>query len=576
MVIDGMAWTAEGNKHECAEKHLQYLIYWGLNGGLIGGYETFVTYGMPVLYEHIKKYPDCEMLILGSTEDIERFKQEHLRLSQYDMRIHVESYDHIVFKDDRYKTWDIVAVIEPEIFFTELSRNGYSGRIRIMASCILCFPYEIANQKGSTHQWMTDLLGYKENSRFENYLIRDCRKRQSLPDPYVFPDQLPENELFGKISANANKQSDVPNELETNTSVNADLSNDRARYIDTNEHNTMDIQHDPFVQITLDGPESKGTPIPPGEKLAAAINQSGDKKGNSSSLITKPAFDSDHVVQMRQESNPANADIWAVNRSNSDENEEISQRPDAVAEAVKEKKAVFINRDRLAILRQESDLVRDTLLAANLGEKAAEESQSYRTVVKASEAKKASISPDVQEVRTGSGARISINRDSLANLRRETDEVLEAILATTRDVDAQEEEPDQEETYGRYELMGPIGESLISAEGKRIIGDERYKEEQTPLISTARKGPNWSYRKEGLNEEWISFFETVDIDSVAAIMQGRAALDKYAKKRGVMPDVLIDDINTVANDTIGDLLIDGQDAIYEEYSDIIESHLTKE
>ncbi len=574
MAVNGVEWFPDGDKHQIAEKHIQYLIYWGLYGGLIGGYETFVAYGMPVLNKHAKKEPDCRMLILGNPEDIARFRHDHFSFSDRDKRISVETYEQYISGPSRHKAWDIAVAIEPEKNANKLAgKKGYRSRNGIQASCILCFPYENGKQPESA-DWMTDLFGYRENDQIKRCLIRDCRKSRALPDRFVFPNQLPEEDIFGiQISDTDHKESDI-NKQEAHISRDGENDNSGAQQTGVNNGMEKAAHQDPFAEITVDGPESKGTPIPPRKDNAIPVNKGVDKEEDASSSIHRLAADLDQLAKQKQESELIRDNLPDMRRKQKAE-ENKKQRPEAGIAATEEKRTGFINRDRLAQLRQETDMLRNTLLSANEnGEVPAESTESTKAAAAPAEKNRPLGRHDIHRENPHS----IINLEKVVNLRRESDEVREAVLATKRDTEStdDEERPDKRliEKYDQKDERSK--ENLDKKEGNQAIIDERYIHVPSPLPLTAREEMKVPYKKEGLDEEWISFFENVDLDSLAAVMHGKAALEKHAKRRGVMPEVMLDDINTVASDTIGDLLLDEENDIYEEYKEIIQSHLKKE
>lgn len=78
-----------------------------------------------------------------------------------------------------------------------------------------------------------------------------------------------------------------------------------------------------------------------------------------------------------------------------------------------------------------------------------------------------------------------------------------------------------------------------------------------------------------LDEEWTSFAEQLGPahSEVLYALKSRmphSELERIAEKHGSMPALLIDEINQAAMETIGDLMIDGDD-VAEEYSGYLEA-----
>ena len=57
------------------------------------------------------------------------------------------------------------------------------------------------------------------------------------------------------------------------------------------------------------------------------------------------------------------------------------------------------------------------------------------------------------------------------------------------------------------------------------------------------------------------------------MIHGMNEFNVYAKKHNMMPELLLDEINEIAQDTIGDLIADNS-GIFEEYASLIQKNLT--
>ncbi len=206
MVSNGPEWQADGNRHSIAKSHLEYLIYWGLNGGLSGGYDAFIAYGMPALVSHARKNEDCRILVLGEALDVDGLKAQYnenplIRSKQ----ICIKTYENIFQQSELLKTkWDIEALIEPEGAFTDKEKREAvtSAATGVTAACKLCFPYRYGDsgQDAECEQWIISLLNMKKKAHISQLVIRDSRKAVQLPKPYVFREQLPKEELYSSRS----------------------------------------------------------------------------------------------------------------------------------------------------------------------------------------------------------------------------------------------------------------------------------------------------------------------------------------------------------------------------------------
>ena len=86
----------------------------------------------------------------------------------------------------------------------------------------------------------------------------------------------------------------------------------------------------------------------------------------------------------------------------------------------------------------------------------------------------------------------------------------------------------------------------------------------------------WSSNEGDLDDDWKAFFDQVHqrygLDALAALVEGPYAFAVYAKARNAMPDLLLDGINEIASDTIGDLVADA-DGVFEDYLPEIQKHI---
>ncbi|OAB45616.1 TerB N-terminal domain-containing protein [Paenibacillus antarcticus] len=73
----------------------------------------------------------------------------------------------------------------------------------------------------------------------------------------------------------------------------------------------------------------------------------------------------------------------------------------------------------------------------------------------------------------------------------------------------------------------------------------------------------------GLPEEWVEFADAlsaIQLEAIYVLKEGHdlSGLQNIADEAGTMPELLLDDINQIAMDTLGDLMIDGEE-LTEEY-----------
>ena len=127
--------------------------------------------------------------------------------------------------------------------------------------------------------------------------------------------------------------------------------------------------------------------------------------------------------------------------------------------------------------------------------------------------------------------------------------------------------------------MGQLGCALIEREADGLVVAEDYRDELEYLMPKQHRDSLWSIAEEDLDDDWRAFFEQiherVTLDALAALLEGPEAFAAYARERNDMPDLLLDGINEIASDTIGDLVADA-DGVYEDYLPEIKNHLIKE
>ena len=84
------------------------------------------------------------------------------------------------------------------------------------------------------------------------------------------------------------------------------------------------------------------------------------------------------------------------------------------------------------------------------------------------------------------------------------------------------------------------------------------------------------YTKTETQYDWGSFFDRIKdkygLDLLSALLDGVDSFTIYAKKHNHIPELLLDDINEIASDTVGDLVVN-QNGILDEYLSIIKNYI---
>ena len=127
--------------------------------------------------------------------------------------------------------------------------------------------------------------------------------------------------------------------------------------------------------------------------------------------------------------------------------------------------------------------------------------------------------------------------------------------------------------------LSQLGCTLIEQEGETLIVAEDYRDELEFLMASQDAEPAQSVDMGEIDDDWKAFFAQVQkkysLDALVALAQGADAFAACAKARSDMPELLLDGINEIAADTIGDLVAD-ENGIFEDYLPEIQKHLIKE
>ena len=120
-----------------------------------------------------------------------------------------------------------------------------------------------------------------------------------------------------------------------------------------------------------------------------------------------------------------------------------------------------------------------------------------------------------------------------------------------------------------------LGCFLIEREDEEFVVAEDYRDELEYLMPRQEKNAgDWEVDLDGLDEEWAAFFAQAELTVLGQLLAGWSALIDYARGRGEMPELLLDELNNVSSDTIGDLIADGN-GIIDDYLPVIQKHLRK-
>lgn len=188
--------------------------------------------------------------------------------------------------------------------------------------------------------------------------------------------------------------------------------------------------------------------------------------------------------------------------------------------------AVVIDEDRLAQLQQDSDFVRDILTV------------------------------NVEEVDDEHAEHEVADRLGYTNTDTDTDHIHE--FDADEDLDSHSKGSSPEERQG----------AIPSHDDIDHVEEDGHNSAET-LVT-------WDVS--GLPDEWVEFVGALSAQMLEAIYvlkngSGLLGIQDIANEAGTMPELLLDDINEIAMDTLGDLIIDG-DELVEEYMPML-TQLTK-
>ncbi|WP_458460098.1 TerB N-terminal domain-containing protein [Paenibacillus sp.] len=175
---------------------------------------------------------------------------------------------------------------------------------------------------------------------------------------------------------------------------------------------------------------------------------------------------------------------------------------------------------------------------------------------------------------------IRIDTEKLASLQQESEYVRKAL--TIEDDDTQHRMSDETETHMELQNEVNLTEGLMESDPSGVA----IATAATPLINgsqdnaTSRVSAEWitlqwdACAEADLDEEWLLFAKELSPQHVQAIHvllgdNPDTELMRLAEQHGTMPALLLDEINDVAMERIGDLLIDG-DRIVPDYIDVFE------
>ncbi|WP_059045574.1 TerB N-terminal domain-containing protein [Paenibacillus rubinfantis] len=163
--------------------------------------------------------------------------------------------------------------------------------------------------------------------------------------------------------------------------------------------------------------------------------------------------------------------------------------------------------------------------------------------------------------------KVKINAAKLRKLQQESNEVRDLLLSEELTLAFAPEAPGLPPERAAS-LPGRISDEPLQPTFDFERGYEQEPEQVLPPSTEERSG---SEKNEGgpmtsLSEEWQELFASLtapQAQMLTALLQGQSAAERQtiAEQAGSMPELLIDEINELAMERIGDLLVDGDEVV---------------
>jgi hypothetical protein len=176
---------------------------------------------------------------------------------------------------------------------------------------------------------------------------------------------------------------------------------------------------------------------------------------------------------------------------------------------------------------------------------------------------------------------VKIDAEKLASLQQESEYVRRALMIEENHT-AEDEDANNASSQAPMEIQNSTDEAERDAERAEESNQPEVGFEgalKTDGVQENRNNEPVSLQWESdfsadLDEEWLQFSEMLSPQHVQAIyallgVKPDSELMRVAEQYGTMPALLLDEINDVAMETIGDLLIDG-DRIVSDYMNVFE------
>ncbi len=172
-------WFIGGTKMSIALAHFDYLFKQGINGGLDGGFESFMAYGFPYLLEYLKQNEIQPLIAIDS-----EYKTAMNTIIENTPILKNSGVEVIVYNalnQARLNKYKLAVVIEPEDVYN--LPPYYDALLAITEKCDLCMCFTKKSPGNYSNDKKGSLLKLLKTESQEDlpYLIRNVRTPQDAP-----------------------------------------------------------------------------------------------------------------------------------------------------------------------------------------------------------------------------------------------------------------------------------------------------------------------------------------------------------------------------------------------------------
>ena len=190
LILDGAPWLTEGTRQAVAEAHLRFLTGWGLSGGLTGGYEAMIAYGVPLLRRYRDEAPEGTVCVLALPEDRPPLEEALRTLPESQDPPRLLTYEEAAGQGGALRA-DLLLMVEPERGLSRLSNLAQRAFGEVRAECRVGFFLNLPNRFDGSTPFAAMALGCRSRLELLDWLVRDPRAARPLPMPYAFPGRIP-------------------------------------------------------------------------------------------------------------------------------------------------------------------------------------------------------------------------------------------------------------------------------------------------------------------------------------------------------------------------------------------------